>query len=83
VKRFFRTVDDECLHVRPLFTFAARSRAVDAFVWYYNHERPHLSLGGMTPVDRRRFTSARLSETYVLVRHIKQLKIEKSRFATP
>ena len=54
VERFFRTVNDECLHVRPLFTFAARSRAVDAFVWYYNHERPHLSLGGMTPVDRRK-----------------------------
>ena len=23
VERFFRTVNDECLHVRPLFTFAA------------------------------------------------------------
>ena len=54
VERFFRTIDDECLHVRPLFTFAARSRAVADFVWYYNHERPHLSLGGMTPVDRRK-----------------------------
>lgn len=54
VERFFRTVDDECLHVRPLFTFAARSRAVADFVWYYNHERPHLSLGGMTPVARRK-----------------------------
>ena len=53
VERFFRTIDDECLHVRQLFTFAARSRAVDDFVWYYNHERPHLSLGGMTPVGRR------------------------------
>lgn len=54
VERFFRTIDDECLNVRPLFTFAARSRAVDDFVWYYNHERPHLSLGGMTPVERRK-----------------------------
>jgi len=54
VERFFRTVDDECLLVRPLFTFGARSRAVADFVWYYNHERPHLSLGGMTPVARRK-----------------------------
>jgi transposase InsO family protein len=54
VERFFRTVDDECLLVRPLFTFAARSRAVDEFVWFYNHERPHLSLGGLTPVGRRK-----------------------------
>lgn len=53
VERFFRTVNDECLHVRPLFTFAARSRAVDKFVWYYNHQRPHFSLAGMTPVERR------------------------------
>ena len=54
VERFFRTIADECLNVRPLFTFAARSRAVEEFVWYYNHERPHLSLGGMTPVERRK-----------------------------
>ena len=54
VERFFRTVDDECLHVQPLFTFNARSRAVAHFVEYYNHERPHLSLGGMTPVARRK-----------------------------
>ena len=53
VERFFRTVNDECLHVRPLFTFAARSRAVDKFVWDYNHERPHFSLACMTPVERR------------------------------
>lgn len=53
VERFFRTINDECLHVRPLYTFSARSRAVDEFVWYYNHERPHQSLGGMTPIARR------------------------------
>jgi hypothetical protein len=40
VERLFRTVNDECLHVRPLFTFAARSRAVDEYLWYYNHQRP-------------------------------------------
>jgi transposase InsO family protein len=54
VERFFRTIDDECLNRRALFTFRARARAVDDFVWFYNHERPHLSLGGMTPVGRRK-----------------------------
>jgi transposase InsO family protein len=53
VERFFRTVDDECLNRRRLFTFTARSRAVQEFVWYYNHQRPHLSLAGLTPVQRR------------------------------
>ena len=54
VERFFRTINDECLHIRPLFTFGARSRAVTEFVWYYNHQRPHFSLAGMTPVGRRK-----------------------------
>ncbi len=53
VERFFRTVDDECLNIQPLFTPKARARALDEFVWFYNHERPHLSLGGKTPFQRR------------------------------
>lgn len=53
VERFFRTVDDECLALQRRWTFAHRIRAIDRFVWFYNHERPHLSLNGMTPVQRR------------------------------
>jgi transposase InsO family protein len=53
VERFFRTVDDECLNVQPLFSFAARDRALERFLRYYNHQRPHLSLAGQTPVERR------------------------------
>lgn len=53
VERFFRTVDEECLNIQPLFTLEKRSRALDDFLWYYNHERPHLSLGGKTPFQRR------------------------------
>ena len=53
VERFFRTVDDECLALQTQWTFHHRNRAVERFVWFYNHERPHLSLNGMTPVQRR------------------------------
>jgi transposase InsO family protein len=62
VERFFRTVDDECLALQRRWTFRHRERAIDRFVWFYNHERPHLSLNGMTPVQRRDnyFRSSRL-----------------------
>jgi transposase InsO family protein len=53
VERFFRTIDDECLALQRRWTFRHRERAIDRFVWFYNHERPHLSLNGMTPVERR------------------------------
>jgi len=53
VERFFRTVDDECLNIQPLFTPKTRARALSEFVWFYNHQRPHLSLGGKTPFQRR------------------------------
>jgi transposase InsO family protein len=53
VERFFRTVDDECLALQTRWSFRHRNRAIDRFVWFYNHERPHLSLNGMTPVQRR------------------------------
>lgn len=53
VERFFRTVNDECFNRRRLTTFHGRVRALERFVEYYNHERPHLSLGGQTPIARR------------------------------
>jgi len=53
VERFFRTVNDECLALQTRWNFTHRNRAIDRFVWFYNHERPHLSLNGMTPVQRR------------------------------
>jgi transposase InsO family protein len=54
VERFFRTVDEECLNIQPLFTARARARALEEFVWFYNHQRPHLSLHGKTPFQRRK-----------------------------
>jgi transposase InsO family protein len=53
VERFIKTIDDECLTVHQPQTCAARTGVVHDFVWYYNHQRPHLSLAGQTPVQRR------------------------------
>ena len=53
VERFIKTIDDECLAVAQPQTCAARTGVVTDFVWYYNHQRPHLSLAGQTPVQRR------------------------------
>jgi transposase InsO family protein len=53
VERFIKTIDDECLAVHQPQTCAARTGVVNEFVWYYNHQRPHLSLAGQTPVQRR------------------------------
>lgn len=53
VERFFRTVDEECLALQRRWTYRHREHALERFVRFYNHERPHLSLNGMTPVQRR------------------------------
>jgi transposase InsO family protein len=53
VERFFRTLDDECLRIRDPGCSELRIKDLEEFVWYYNHQRPHLSLHGLTPVQRR------------------------------
>jgi transposase InsO family protein len=53
VERFFRTLDEECLLIGDPGCSQLRIRDVEQFVWYYNHQRPHLSLQGLTPFQRR------------------------------
>lgn len=53
VERFFRTIDEECFAVHRPRSSKTRTRVLEEFLWYYNHERPHLSLHGLTPVERR------------------------------
>lgn len=52
VERFFRTALDECLKLQSFGTDADRAAALNQFVWYYNTDRPHLGLGGLTPSQR-------------------------------
>jgi transposase InsO family protein len=60
VERFIKSIDDECLAVYQPQTCAARTGVVREFVWYYNHQRPHLSLAGQTPIQRRHAYLAQL-----------------------
>jgi transposase InsO family protein len=52
VERFFRTLDEECFLIHHPGCSALRMRDLEEFLWYYNYQRPHLSLQGLTPVQR-------------------------------
>lgn len=41
-------------YARPYRSSAERTRALDRFMRFYNHERPHGGLGGQRPIDRVR-----------------------------
>jgi len=61
VERLIKTIDDECFRVLQPQRPPERRRVLQLFVEYYNHARPHQSLGGQTPVERRQgyFEAAR------------------------
>ena len=64
VERFIKTIDDECYAVHRPRSSQTRRRVLQHFLWHYNHERRHLSLGGLTPVQRREayFAQAQVSQ---------------------
>lgn len=51
VERFNRTIQHECLYRDTFHAEQERDLAVALFVAYYNRERPHQALGGLTPLD--------------------------------
>jgi transposase InsO family protein len=53
VERFIKTIDDECYRITQPASPRARVGVLKLFLEYYNHARPHQSLGGQSPVTRR------------------------------
>jgi len=51
-ERFIQTLLREWAYVRPYRSSKLRARALPLFLKYYNHERPHGSLGGRPPSSR-------------------------------
>lgn len=52
VERLNGTIQQECLYTGAFWTHEAeRDLAVSLFVSYYNAERPHIALGGLSPLQ--------------------------------
>jgi transposase InsO family protein len=52
VERFNRTMLEEWAYVRLYTSNAQRLRALDRWINFYNHRRPHTALGGRPPFSR-------------------------------
>jgi transposase InsO family protein len=52
VERWIRTVLAECLYLEVFASGEERRLALERFIGYYNGARPHLGIGGRTPLAR-------------------------------
>ncbi len=58
VERFHRSLRAELLNQRELETLEEAQEAIDGYVRHYNTERPHQSLGMLTPAQRFQYDEA-------------------------
>ena len=52
VERLNRTLATEWAYCRVWSSNTERAEALSAWLTHYNHERPHLGIGGQRPIDR-------------------------------
>ena len=50
LERFNRTLQDECLRRIPR-NLKSWQKEIPEYIWYYNHERPHMGLDMRTPLE--------------------------------
>lgn len=59
VERWHKTLRREFLDGKVFDSIADAQAQLDAWVWHYNHERPHQSLGGVAPIERFKLAAPR------------------------
>lgn len=57
VERFNRTVRHEWLDQHLFESIAHAQETATQWLWHYNHERPKMALGGITPVQKLRIAA--------------------------
>jgi putative transposase len=53
IERFFRSLKEECVWQHSFRSFAEAKRTIMTWLNWYNHERPHQSLGYKSPIEFR------------------------------
>ena len=53
IERFFRSLKQECVWLTNFKDLKAARRAAEAWIRWYNEERPHQSLGYLSPREYR------------------------------
>jgi transposase InsO family protein len=59
VERWHKTLRREFLDGRVFDSIDHAQAELDAWVWHYNHERPHQSIGGVPPIERFKLAEPR------------------------
>jgi Integrase core domain len=66
VERWHKTLRREFLDRKIFASLADAQAQLDAWVWHYNHERPHQAIGRVPPIERFRLAGPRPGPTEVV-----------------
>ena len=58
IERFIRTLKEQCVHRQRFESIQHANRVLADWIGFYNHQRPHQSLGMKSPVEVREALAA-------------------------